>query len=96
METGFFEEAPGVKSLIRRMSYEMFWVANFFNLVFIALFCYTYIKCETAGKPAPTLDTNIMWFDLLLYSLAFFPKVAQKLIEAKFGVSAGNSTSAQP
>ena len=91
MNTGFFEEAPGVKSLTRLQSFMLL-------CFFIALntaFAIAQYKVMSQDKPLPPIDSNIIWFNCVILAFAFFPKVAQKLLEMKYGIKDDGSNSGQ-
>ena len=68
MKTGFFEEAPGVKSAMRLQS-------------FIALFIGGGIACFAIGTKQ--LDVNVIAITTLFIVAAFVPKAIQKYAEIK-------------
>jgi hypothetical protein len=68
MKTGYFEEAPGVKSAMRLQS-------------FIALWIGAAIACFAIGTKQ--LDVNVIAIVTLFIVAAFVPKAIQKYAEIK-------------
>jgi hypothetical protein len=87
-QTGFFEETAGVKSLMRLQSFLVLLFFFVVNLLILA----TQIKALSKGCELPQINDNFLWLDVIILTYAFFPKVAQKLIEAKFNVKEESST----
>lgn len=88
MATGFFEETPGVKSLMRLMSFLMLLFFFIMNSMILAV----HIKALAHGCELPQISENFLWFDSICLVAAFCPKVLQKLIEAKFGIKDDSTT----
>jgi hypothetical protein len=84
-KTGFFQEQPGVKSMMRLQSFMVLIFFFLVNLVIIA----TMVKALSKGCELPAINDNFLWLDCIVLVFAFFPKVAQKLIEVKFNVPPG-------
>jgi hypothetical protein len=68
-KTGFFEEAPGVKSSTR--------LNSFLLLIF---FCVINTMWVYGKNP---IDGNILMLDMLLLLAVFAPKYLHKVVEAK-------------
>jgi len=68
-KTGFFEEAPGVKSSTR--------LNSFILLIFFCIFNSVWIY---GGN---TLNGNLLMLDMLLMVGIFAPKYLHKIVEAK-------------
>ena len=71
MKTGFFEEAPGVKSSSRLSS-----------IVLLMLFCVLNFMWVKGGND---LSSNFLFLDLLLLIGIFTPRYLHKLAELKLG-----------
>ena len=89
--TTYLEESPGVQSLIRVLSERMFWVATVFTFLMLALYAHAFERCLFLDRTPPPFDPLFIWLIMVFYAFAFFPKVAQKLIEQKFGVKADDN-----
>ncbi len=87
-KTGFFEETAGVKSFIRLSSF----ILLIFFIVMNTMILAAHIKALAKGCELPQIGENFLWFDTILLVFVFFPKVAQKLIEAKFNVPTTTDT----
>ena len=70
-KTGFFEEAPGVKSSTRLNGFILLWFFIVFNLMWIY------------GGNA--IDGNLLLFDALCLIGIFAPKYLHKIVEMKVG-----------
>ena len=73
--TGFFEEKPGVKSMMRLLSYQLFWFFVLFNFLFI------YLDTSTAGFH---ITKEFIILDFIFLIAIFVPKYLQKFAESKF------------
>ena len=71
MKTGFFEEAPGVKSSTRLNSF-----------ILLIFFCAINLLWINAGN---TIDGNLLIFNLILLVGIFAPKYLHKVVEMKIG-----------
>jgi len=70
-KTGFFEEAPGVRSSTRLNSFILLLFFCAINIMWIY------------GKNS--IDGNWLLFDMLLLVAIYTPKYLHKLVEARFG-----------
>ena len=71
MKTGFFEEAPGVKSSTRLNSF-----------ILLMFFCAINLLWINGGN---TIDGNLLIFNLILLVGVFAPKYLHKIVEMKIG-----------
>jgi len=78
MKTGFFEEAPGVQSMIRLLSFLSFFVA-------------TYIAIYTIMVGADPDPQNMTFFGFFMVG-AFVPKFIQKFAEMKLKDNGSSET----
>lgn len=79
-KTGFFDEAPNVKSNMRLMSFLLL----LFFIAYHLPFGMANAKAVQAGTAVATMSDNQLWFDLIVLVFVFIPKAAQKIIELKF------------
>ena len=86
--TGFFEETAGVKSMTRLMSF----LALLFAFFMVSTEMAVRIKCLFKEIVMPTIDSNFLWLTVIFIAAAFCPKVIQKMIEMKFGISPDDHT----
>lgn len=84
--TGFFEEQIGVKSMMRLMSFIILIFFIVVNLGFAALYMHSFYISTIDKLVIPSIDPNVIWFNCVILSFAFFPKLGQKLLEMKFGI----------
>jgi hypothetical protein len=70
MKTNFFEEAPGVKSSMRLMSFILLWFLGIWDTLLIL-------------DPFFKMDTMFITFNFVMLVGVFIPKYLQKLAEVK-------------
>lgn len=79
-KTGFFDEAPGVKSHMRLISF----ILLMFFIAYHLPFGWANAKAVEKGVAPLTLSDNQLWFDIIVLSFIFIPKAVQKIIELRF------------
>ena len=77
MKVGFFEEAEGIKSSMRLMS--------FLLLLFVFAFDIGFIVGQIQLGKVPQIDMNFITINLVFLIGVFAPKYLQKLAELKLG-----------
>ena len=82
--TGFFQESPGVKSYVRLVG---------FILLIADLLIMLWHEFKHRGHMSDeTYSDNYCYFQIVILSFVFFPKVMQKIVEAVMQIKLGTKS----